>query len=349
MPASRVSVVIPCYNYGRYLRECVGTVVEQTGVEVRVLIVDDGSTDDSASVASELAAGDPRIELRRHAVNHGHIATYNEGLQWATEPYALLLSADDLLTPGALQRACALLDAHPDVGFVYGRPLVFRDDRHRPQPANGPGRWTIRRGRDWFAARCHTAENCVRSAEVVVRSRLLRQLGGYRDELPHTADLEMWMRLALYADVGYIIDSHQAYYRDHVASMRHQRFGTSLADLMQVRAAFVILFHDHGAAIVDRSRLEAVATCALARRALRAACRIYDWGPLDLAQAAGLESLARSLYPDAEILGEARGLRWRKRLGAPWCRRLQPGFVITHAQRLRRELTRRRLRRAGLG
>jgi glycosyltransferase involved in cell wall biosynthesis len=349
MPASRVSVVIPCCNYGRYLRECVSSVVEQTGVDVRVLIVDDASTDDSASVASELAAGDPRIELRRHAVNHGHIATYNEGLQWATDPYTLLLSADDLLTPGALQRACTLLEAHPEVGFVYGRPLVFRDDQRRPQPANGPGRWTIRRGRDWFAARCRTGENCIQSPEVVVRSRLLQQLGGYRDELPHTADFEMWMRLALYADVGYITDAHQAYYRDHATSLRHQRFGTPLADLMQFRAAFEILFHDHGTAIVDRPCLEALARRALARRALRAACRIYDWGPLDLTQVAGLESLALSLCPDAEVLGEARGLRWRKQLGACWCRRLQPCFVITHAQRVGRALNRWRLRRAGLG
>jgi hypothetical protein len=79
-----------------------------------------------------------------------------------------------------------------------------------------------------------------------MRSSLLRQVGGFRPELPHTADFEMWMRLALHADVGYIAGPHQAYYRDHSASMHRRRFGTALADLAQMQAAFEVIFRDHG-------------------------------------------------------------------------------------------------------
>ena len=348
MRASRVSVVIPCYNYGRYLRECVGSVLDQTGVEVRVLIIDNASTDDTATIAADLAATDPRVAIRSHAVNQGHIRIFNEGLQWATELYTVLLSADDMLTPGALQRACELLEAHPEVGFVYGRPLVFRDDRPRPRARNGPGRWIIRRGGEWFEARCRTGENCIQSAEVVVRSRLLRQLGGYRDELPHTADFEMWMRLALHADVGYIAGAHQACYRDHPASLHHRQFGTPLADLTQVQAAFETLFRDHADAIADHRRLEELASRALAQRALRAACRVYDWGQ-DPTEVAALQRLAVAAYGGAHALGEWRGLLWRQRLGPRLCRLLRPFFVISHARRLRRGLQRWRLRRAGLG
>src|SRR5437879_6166396 len=111
---SRVDVVVPCYKYGHFLHECVGSVLAQDGVEVRVLIIDDDSPDDSAAVAAGLAAGDDRVGFRRHATNRGHIATYNEGLLgWAEGDYALLLSADDVLTPGALGRATRLMDAHP--------------------------------------------------------------------------------------------------------------------------------------------------------------------------------------------------------------------------------------------
>ena len=70
---------------------------------------------------------DPRVEYRRHQVNQRHIATYNEGLDWATGAYTLLLSADDLLAPDALARAVSLLDRYSNVGFVYGAQIRFRD------------------------------------------------------------------------------------------------------------------------------------------------------------------------------------------------------------------------------
>ena len=75
---SRVDVIVPCYNYGRFLRECVESVLTQP-VDVRVLIIDDASTDDTPEVAAALAAEDGRVEFRRHAVNRGHIAYLQRG------------------------------------------------------------------------------------------------------------------------------------------------------------------------------------------------------------------------------------------------------------------------------
>src|SRR5262245_6959171 len=131
----RVDVIVPCYNYGRYLNECVRSILSQEGVDVRVLIIDDASPDDSAEVAARLAAADSRVEARRHATNQGHIATYNEGLEWGTADYTLLLAADDMLTPGSLPRSVRPLEAHPEVGFTHGRTVKTSDperDRARP-------------------------------------------------------------------------------------------------------------------------------------------------------------------------------------------------------------------------
>ena len=73
---SSVSVVIPCYNYGRFLRDAVHSVLTgQDGVDVRVLIIDDASTDNSVEVAKALAEEDFRIEIAVHGVNRGNIAT----------------------------------------------------------------------------------------------------------------------------------------------------------------------------------------------------------------------------------------------------------------------------------
>ena len=347
-PPGSVSVVVPCFNYGWCLRDCVESVLDQADVDVRVLIIDDASTDTSARVAAELSAADARVEVRSHVANRGHIRTFNEGLQWASGTYTVLLSADDLLVPGALQRAGALLEAHPEVGFVYGQALVFHDAGSRPKPATGPVGWTIWPGREWFATRCRATENCVASPTAVVRTRLQQQIGAYREDLPHSADFEMWMRFALHADVGYVGGAHHAYYRAHPTSMSHQRFGTALADLTQVRAAFEVLFQQHGEIIADRQRLEELVRRTLARRALRDACRAYDGGQPNLAEVTGLEALATSTYSDARRLRERYSLRWRQRLGPRLCWTLQPCLLVTVAQRLRRKLQRRRWWRAGL-
>ena len=113
-----VDVVVPCYNYAKYLEICVRSILDQPDVAVRVLIIDDCSTDESEVVGRRLAADDSRVHYRRHDRNIGHIATYNEGLLgWATADYCLLISADDLLTPGALSRAVRVLDEYPSVGM----------------------------------------------------------------------------------------------------------------------------------------------------------------------------------------------------------------------------------------
>ena len=120
---SRVDVIIPCYNYGEMLAACVTSVLSQEGVDVRVLIVDDASTDVTEEVGTELALRNERVEFWRHPVNIGHIATYNEALAWVTGDYCMILSADDVLTSRSLLRATAVMDAHPEVGFTYGRDI----------------------------------------------------------------------------------------------------------------------------------------------------------------------------------------------------------------------------------
>jgi glycosyltransferase involved in cell wall biosynthesis len=313
--ASTVSVFIPCYNYGRFLPDCVASVLSQSGVDLRVLIVDDASTDDSAAVAARLAALDDRVELRIHRENRGHIAAYNEGMAWATGTYTVLIDPDDMLTPGSLQRACALMDAHPEVGLVYGDVRVFHDGAPVPPPSDEHASWTIWPGQEWVADRCRAASNCIYAPEAVVRTGLYHQLGGYREELPHTADFEMWMRLALHADVGYIAGPHQAVYRQHPASLHNQRFNTERKELPQYVAAFATLFREYADRIADAERLETLVRRTLAERALNAACRLYDHGPWHPDDAIAFEQLALATYPRAATLAVMSRLQRRKLLG----------------------------------
>src|SRR5207237_1688577 len=87
---SRVDVIVPCYNYGNMLRACVRSVLDQEDADVRVIVMDDASTDSTEAVGRRLAAEDPRVEYRRHATNCGHIATYNEALADVTADYCMI-------------------------------------------------------------------------------------------------------------------------------------------------------------------------------------------------------------------------------------------------------------------
>ncbi|HVN28078.1 MAG TPA: glycosyltransferase, partial [Candidatus Binataceae bacterium] len=298
--------------------------------------------------ALKLAAADPRVEVRVHETNRGHIDTYNEGLGWAGGAYTVVLDSDDLLTQGSLRRACDLFDAHPEVGIVYGRVRRFYDYDlpHRIRITRPT--WRIWRGDEWFAGRCRMTENCVCQPSVVMRTRLLKQVGLFRHELPHTADMEMWLRLSLFGDVGYIGGTHQALYRVHSASMHRSRFGTVLADLSQVASAFEALFHDYRDRIADAVQLEESNRRMLARRALDAAGRMYDQGRVDAAEVIGLIELALKTYPDAQSLDEWRSLNWRRKIGPGACLALRPFLLFTAASRSWRKVKRYRLHRQGL-
>jgi glycosyltransferase involved in cell wall biosynthesis len=326
-----VSVVIPCYNYGRFLEEAVTSVTDdQQGVDVRVLIIDDASSDDSSEVARKIAARDPRVEVIVHGANKGNIATYNEGLlEWADGDYCLLLSADDRLTPGALRRARDLLDAHPGVGFVYGRSLWCMPGAPQPTARTKVRGWSVWPGQWWLERRFRQGENPITSPEIIVRTSLQKRVGGYDARLPHAADMEMYMRLAANADVGFIRGVDQAYYRLHEQNM--SKAVSALMDLCQRRLVCEMVLDRYGERLPDAKRMSALVHRTLAREALWAAGRVYDRGrtrQTELARrflGAGaneeerdvdeLVAFAFDCWPEVSRLPLYRTLQSRKRIG----------------------------------
>jgi glycosyltransferase involved in cell wall biosynthesis len=253
----------------------VESVLAQEAVQVRVLVIDDASPDGSAEVADRLAAGDERVLFRRHAVNQGHIATYNEGLAWAGGEYMLLLDADDALTPGALLRATRLMDAHPEVGLAYGRSRNTRDPGHEVFDAGADRAWRIVGGLEWIAGVCATGRNPVSQPTAVVRTGLQKDVGGYRPELPHSGDMEMWLRLAAHASIG-VVDADQAFHRRHGANMQFRYRG--IPDLRQRRACFEMFFAEYGHQMACGRRLRRLAFRSLAADAVYRAIKNLRMG-----------------------------------------------------------------------
>lgn len=344
-----VDVVIPCYNYGEYLRVCVNSALSQEDVDVRVLIIDDCSSDNTAEIGQELAAADSRVELRRHTVNMGHIATYNEGvIDWSSGRYVVLLSADDLLAPGALGRAIQIMDEDQSVGLVYGHALYFKDENELPR-SNGRS-WTYHRwsGREWLEGRCRAGHNVISSPEVVVRATVQQKVGGYRPELPHAGDLQMWLRIAAVSNIAYVRGIPQAFYRVHAASMMRTLYRSKLVDLQQRKAAFECFFEHDNTEVVGECGLRELVNRALAREALWDACRAYDHNRVEEAGAQELVRFAMATYPAASSEGEYAALRRRQRLGATICNLTQVFAVPALLRRTVHWLRRERWKRQGV-
>ncbi len=311
-----VSVIVPCYNYGHYLPLAVQSALDQPGVDVDVVVIDDASPDGSAAVGASLAASDHRIRFVAHERNRGHIATYNEGLGMVDGDYLVLLSADDALAPGSLERSCALLDRHPEVGFVFGHPLLFVDEV--PEPDLEVRSWTVWSGQEWIARRYRSGRNCILCPEVVMRRSVQQRIGGFDADHPHAGDLQLWLRAASVADVGRVNGSTQGFYRVHDQSMQHTVYASCLQDIRERLAAFTSVAATSPGPIAGIDEHLATVRRALAIAALDHICEVYDRGTQASEPVEQYLDFARSTWPGAPASSSWRAVEARRqRAGDP--------------------------------
>lgn len=342
-----VSVVIPCFNYGRFLPGAVASALDQPGIDVEVVVVDDRSTDDSLAVARSLAAVDDRVVVVEQAENLGHVRTFNAGLARATGDFVVRLDADDLLTPGSLTRAVALFERNPGVGLVYGYARHFEED-DVPVPREGSVSWTVWRGHDWIARRCARGTNCITTPEAVVRSSVLRDVGGLNTRLRFAQDMEMWLRVAAVSDVGRVNDVDQALHRDHTLSMSVNEGNGVLTDLQERRTVFEELFSAVGDRIDGAEGLHARARRALAREALGHASYAYDRRRREPGIEARLVDFATDTDPAVTSTLAWRAYAVRARVGPDLLRRDPLAIVRVARVRARDELAYLQWTRTGL-
>jgi glycosyltransferase involved in cell wall biosynthesis len=272
---------------------------------------------------------DSRLEYRRHEKNIGHIATYNEGLEWASSEYLLLLSADDLVTPGALHRAAAVLDAHPNVVLTYGGVINLPPNKEvaKGRPILASPDYTVLSGNELLEKICAEGDNIVPTPSVVVRRLVQAKVGGYNPELPHTGDLEMWMRFAIHGSVAEL-KADQAYYRLHASNMHHSYTRKAVDGIVEIRHVLDYFIEKCPNQGLDSDRLKAIARKGLARRAFWIANGSYDMGLVEDCQE--LINFALATDPEIRHWNPWKHYTWKRRLGPkvwsavrPWIRRLR--------------------------
>jgi glycosyltransferase involved in cell wall biosynthesis len=192
-----VSIILPTYNGMPYLREAVESVRAQTFRNWELIVIDDGSSDDSVTWLASI--DDPRIHVLKseHTGQRGRLR--NRGLGVARGEWIAFNDSDDRWRPEKLERQLAYHAEHPELRWSYtGRAVIDRTGRLRTHP---PDRWVPHQGR--ILTRLLRFEAAIALPSVLVSRSLLEQVGGFWDH-PWGEDYELWVRLAQQVECGLI-------------------------------------------------------------------------------------------------------------------------------------------------
>lgn len=230
MNPPKISVVIPLYNQGVYLPDCLRSLQAQTYPHWQAIVVDDGSTDDSGVTAERLARDEPRVSVHRKR-NGGLSSARNHGLDHATGEFIQFLDADDLLLPRKFELQLGQLRERPKnslslSGFRYGRCGRLDESPLEPLPlgldAGTPLSQFIA---DWEFKASIPCHSFLFSADLFSRSSLR-----FNPDLPNHEDFECWVRVLHRQPAVFVLPEVLAIYRYRDTSMSR--------DLGKMRSGF---------------------------------------------------------------------------------------------------------------
>jgi glycosyltransferase involved in cell wall biosynthesis len=219
----RVSVIIPTYNYSRFLGEAVRSVLKQTFSDFELIVVDDGSTDNTKEVVDSFV--DPRIRYI-YQENRGVSAAQNTGIKASSGEYIAILGADDMWLPENLEFKVKVLDSRPEVGLVCSDGYIFDDGTgltlgkmwHLYFPGLDPriaSRWPLRE----LLSR---SGSFIRPQFTVLRREVFTEVGYFDESLRIGEDWEMFIRAVQCFPVE-VLDVPLGYRRKHSAALTASR------------------------------------------------------------------------------------------------------------------------------
>jgi glycosyltransferase involved in cell wall biosynthesis len=181
-----VSVVMPVFNGAEFLDEAVFSILDQTFRDFEFIIIDDGSTDETASILQKYAEVDRRVKVFPQT-NEGMIPALNRGCRLARGQYIARMDADDISLPHRLERQVEFLEGHPDIGIVG--TWASRIDE------NGSiiGDWCLSPNPNilnWT----HFFRVCVIHSTAMIRRDVLEKVNFYRPDATHAEDRDLWLR-----------------------------------------------------------------------------------------------------------------------------------------------------------
>lgn len=180
------------YNGETYLREAVDSILQQTFTDFEFVIVDDGSTDSSWQILTEYSIKDSRIVLIQNEKNLGLEKSLNKGLAATKGEYLARQDADDISLPERLQLQVNFLDTHQTVGAV-GSSVEFIDRQGKVL-----GKQSLPEDHNSLQSLL-LINNCLWHSSMTIRNSLLKELGGYNEQMLHAEDYDLWWRISCHS------------------------------------------------------------------------------------------------------------------------------------------------------
>ncbi|BCI71740.1 glycosyl transferase 2 family protein [Sphingomonas sp. S17] len=229
MTSPRITVALSVYNNGPYLAAALDSMLAQSFGDFELLIVNDGSTDDSRAIIDSFAERDPRIRAV-HQPNRGLIPSLNLMIAEARGEYIARMDGDDIALAERFARQVAFLDAHPDHGVV-GTRVIGITETGEPRPD-----WTIDHPVEADAVQAALeAGPLLCHPSVMMRRSLVTMVGGYRAAYRHCEDYDLWLRLDERTRMANLPERLMLYrYSTTQVSHRHvlaQHYGAAVARL----------------------------------------------------------------------------------------------------------------------
>jgi len=202
---STVSVIIPTYNRAHLIRKAIQSVLNQTYRNFEVIIVDDGSTDNTAKVVESFK--DKRIKYLRHEKNQGAPAARNTGIEIAKGQYIGFLDSDDEWLPGKLEKSLREFQiSPPEVGLVYSNFWLVRDAKNR-KPFLNEG------GPEGRISRALLRKSYIQMGAALIKTSCLGNIR-FDEELPKGQDRDFFIRICKQCDAVYIDEPLLIWYAD---------------------------------------------------------------------------------------------------------------------------------------
>lgn len=228
MPDPLITVLMPVYNAGNFVAVAVESILRQTMQSFELLVIDDGSTDDSLAIVRQF--DDARIRIVAGGRNVGVATRLNEGLALARAPLVARMDADDITTPERLQRQLAYMRAHPTVAISGGAYVAF--------DANGDG-WKSRlpETQDGIGAKLLFGSPLGHPTAIINRQLLENARLRYDPTQIHVEDYDLWERAHSLVRMSNLPDVLLKYrIHPHQVSSAHAALQLSLANRIRERA-----------------------------------------------------------------------------------------------------------------
>lgn len=203
--SSLVSIIIPCYNQGEFLSDAIQSALDQDYPEKEIIVVNDGSTDNTKRVAQAFGNTINYIEQP----NKGVSSSRNAGIRAAKGDYVAFLDSDDVLLPGSIAKRAEYLDNHPSIAFVCGDSVFFNESGSlgfKSKLTDKPN--------NFENFRWETVDFNATPSTVMIRRTCFTKVGLFEESIRTAEDWLMWVKISLHFNMAYL-DEKLIKYRLH--------------------------------------------------------------------------------------------------------------------------------------